>query len=77
MDGLSQDFRYAYRGLYRNPGLAVVVVLIPGLGIGINTAVFSVIESVLLRPLPFYHPDRLTTCSQISHETDKGWRKSD
>jgi putative ABC transport system permease protein len=61
MDGWLQDFRYACRGLRRNLGFISVVVLIIGLGIGTNTAVFSVIESVLLRSLPFAEPDRLVS----------------
>src|SRR5580704_15368829 len=48
-----RDVRYAWRTLLRNPGYALVAVLTLGLGIGANTAIFTVINGVLLRPLPF------------------------
>jgi ABC-type antimicrobial peptide transport system permease subunit len=54
-----QDVRYALRGLRRQPGFAVVAVVIFGLGIGANTAVFSVANPLVLRPLPFPDGDRL------------------
>lgn len=59
LENLLSDLRYTFRTLRRDRGFATVAVLILALGIGANIAVFSVVNTLMLRPLPFYNPDRL------------------
>ena len=58
----AQDIRYAFRQLHRNPGFAATAVATLALGIGLNTALFSVAYGVLWRPLPYPDPERLIIC---------------
>jgi putative ABC transport system permease protein len=65
-DHLRQDLAYGVRGLTRNPGFAAVVILTLALGIGANTAIFSVVHGVLMRPLPYRAPEQLVLLHQAA-----------
>ena len=66
MQDLIQDLRYGIRGLAKNPGFAAISVLTIALGVGANTAIFSVVKAVLLNQLPYQQPDRLVMIAEVS-----------
>jgi putative ABC transport system permease protein len=82
MQTLLQDLRYGFRMLVKRPGFTVAIVLMLALGIAINTVIFSVVNSILLRPLPFKNPERLVTVfsknevqADVSHLDFADWQQ--
>ena len=66
-DSILQDLRYTFRTLRRDSGFTAFAVLIVGLGVGASATVFSVVDTLLLRPLPFHEPERLVWMA--NHDT--------
>ena len=72
MQTLLFDVKFAFRQLRKSPGFTITAVLMLAFGIGATTAIFSIVEGVLLRPLPFPNPDRLVVLADRIHGADFG-----
>src|ERR1700678_2958350 len=84
MNGFLQDLRYGVRQFVKAPGLSLVIVITIALGVGANTALFSVVNGVLLNPFPYPHPEQLVTLHEskpnfangsISYPNFRDWQK--
>lgn len=87
LDDLAQDVRYGLRGVRLNPGIALGVILTLALGIGANAAMFSVVDALMLRPLPYEAPEELAELFMVTppnefgrpnipYEVARGWQES-
>jgi len=73
IDTLGRDFRFAFRQILRNPGFAAIAILTLALGIGANAAIFSLVDAIILRPLPYPSPEELIGLGQWRNQKGEGY----
>ncbi|HTG88188.1 MAG TPA: hypothetical protein VL907_14175, partial [Pyrinomonadaceae bacterium] len=71
-DTLFKDIRYGCRGLLKHPGFTAIVIVTLALGIGASTAIFSVVNSVMLRRLPYPNANRIVAIQEVNREGKRG-----
>ena len=76
MDALARDFRFAFRVLRKSPAFSLTAIITLGLCIGANTAIFSVVDAVLFRPLPYPDPERLAWISELQHTPEGDYEET-
>jgi putative ABC transport system permease protein len=72
MESIIKDIRYGVRGLLKHPGFTAIVVVTLALGIGASTAIFSVVDNVLLRRLPYRNAERIVAIQEVNREGKRG-----
>jgi predicted permease len=73
IENLGRDFRFGFRQIVRSPGFAAVAIFTLALGIGANAAIFSLVDAIILRPLPYPNPDQLVGLGQWRNQTGEGY----
>src|ERR1700733_15888905 len=73
IENLGRDFRFGFRQIVRSPGFATIAIFTLALGIGANAAIFSLVNAIILRPLPYPSPEQLIGLGQWRNQTGEGY----